>query len=114
MDKTFWSTNLLVFLGLLLDTKNQLVYIPKEKVKQALLLVRNFISNNKTTVHKIQQLCGVLNFLCRCVVPGRAFLRRTYSLVANSKLKPHHHVNITVETKHDMKIWEHFLTPNSL
>ena len=35
IDKMFWGTNLLTFLGLLLDTRNQIVCIPKEKVERA-------------------------------------------------------------------------------
>ena len=108
INKMVWGTTFLTFLGLLLDTKNQLVCVLKEKVEQAMELVVEFIGKKKITVHKIQKLCGMLNFLCRCIVPGCAFLRRTYSLVS-SKLKPHHHVSITSETKNDMKMWLHFL-----
>ena len=87
-----------------------MVCIPVEKVNRVLDLVAYFTNtkNKKATVHKVQKLCGYLNFLCRCVVPGRTFLRRTYSLVS-PKLKAHHHVKITNEVRQDMKIWEQFL-----
>ena len=109
MEKTFWATAVLTFLGLLLDTKRQVVCIPKEKIDQALMLIQEFLGKKKGTVHRIQKLCSTFNFLCRCIVPGRAFLRHTYSLTANNKLKPHHHVSITNETKEDMKMWRYFL-----
>ena len=64
--------------------------------------------NHKVTVHHIQKLCGFLNFLCRCVIPGRAFLRHTYSLVS-SKLLPHHHVKLTQEIRMDLNVWSKFL-----
>ena len=109
-EKTFWSSTLLTFLGLLFDSENQVVCIPIEKVEKAKCLVGFFTNskNKKATVHQIQKLCGVLNFLCRCIVPGRAFLRRTYALVSSS-MKPHHHVNITREIRQDMLVWANFL-----
>ena len=66
----------------------------------------------KATVKDIQQLCGFLNFLCCAIVPGRAFTRRLYhqtSIPSDSKLKLHHHIKISHETKLDLKIWEIFL-----
>ena len=109
LEKTFWSTTKLVFLGLMIDTIQQLVCIPREKVLRARLLIEEFLCKKKTTVHKIQKLCGFLNFLCRCIVPGRAFIRRIYARTAGCNLKPHHHVNITKEMKMDLKVWNIFL-----
>ena len=111
LEKTFWGTTRLTFLGLLLDTLAQVVCIPEEKVIRALDMLAHLLNPNKkkATVHQIQKLCGFLNFLCRCVVPGRAFLRRLYSTVS-SKLKPHHHIRITQEMKSDMQVWVNLLT----
>ena len=61
------------------------------------------------TVHKIQKLCGFLNFLCRVIVPGRAFTRRLYALTAGNNLKPHHHIRLKPETKLDLIVWQSFL-----
>ena len=65
--------------------------------------------HKKVTVLQIQQLTGFLNFLCKCIVPGRAFSRRLYSLASNDKLLPHHHVRITAECRMDLQIWDKFL-----
>ena len=110
MEKTFWGTKVLVFLGLLLDTEKQVVCMPVEKVNRALDLLAFFVNKNnaKVTVHQVQKLCGLLNFLCRCVVPERAFLSRIYSLVS-SKMLPHHHVRITSEIRRDVLVWKEFL-----
>ena len=51
----------------------------------------------------------VLNFLCKCVIPGRTFLRRVYSLTAGAHLKPHYHLRLTAETRMDLKVWSTFL-----
>ena len=81
LEKTFWGTTSLVFLGLLIDTLRQVVCITKEKVVKAKLMTEKLMKAKKFTLHDLQKLCGFLNFLCRCVVPGRAFLTRLYSLI---------------------------------
>ena len=113
LEKTFWGTTVLVFLGLLLDTKEQVICIPKEKVVKALNWVEFFLNkkNKKTTILQFQKLCGTLNFLCKCVMPGRAFLTRLYGATAgNPTLKQYHHIRITNENRLDLLVWRHFLT----
>ena len=108
IEKTFWGSNRLTFLGMLLDTWEQVIGLPVDKIEKAILLVRSFVSRKKATVLEFQKLCGYLNFLCRAVVPGRVFARRLYSKVS-SKLKPHHHISITRKNKLDLLVWEQFL-----
>ena len=110
LDKTFWGTTLLTFLGLLLDSERQIVCIPIDKVIKALELINHLLSkrNKKATVKQIQSLCGLLNFLCKCVILGRAFLTRLYALVS-PKLKPHHHLYLNNEARIDLDIWRKFL-----
>ena len=112
LEKTCWGTQLLTFLGLLIDTVNQRIGIPWDKLQEALQLIDFVIQkkNKKITLHQLQNLTGFLNFLCRCVVPGRTFLRRMYSLGANDKLLPHHHVRISAECRMDMLVWKRFLS----
>ena len=111
LEKTFWGTTRLTFLGLLIDTENQVVCIPVDKVKKGRTLVQNVLAKRTVTVHQLQQLCGYLNFLCKCVVPGRAFTRRLYAATAGKcgSLKSFHHINISGEVKADLKVWNIFL-----
>ena len=58
LEKTFWGTQLLTFLGFLIDTWNQLIYIPEDKHKKAIELVR-YVTNRKhkkMTLLQLQQL----------------------------------------------------------
>ena len=110
LEKTHCGTTILTFLRLLLDTERQIICIPQDKLIKASNWVNYFLNkkNKKATVKEFQKLCGILNFLCRCIVPGRAFLRRLY--LNNAKLKPHHHVKISQENKLDLLVWKEFLT----
>ena len=63
--------------------------------------------SRKVKVLEMQKLCGYLNFLCRCIVPGRVFVKRLY--ICGSQLKPHHHVKLTAENRMDLQIWKIFL-----
>ena len=85
--------------------------IPHDKIVKALSLIDKFLNkkNSKATLLEFQKLCGSLNFLCCCLVPGRAFLRRLY-ISGNAKLKQHHHVRITTEHKMDLLTWKYFLS----
>ena len=111
LDKTFYSSTCMVFLGLLIDTVAQLVMIPSEKIEKVIELLTNALAkvSGKITVKECQRICGFLNFLGRAIVPGRAFSRHLYSLTANPNLKPHHHVRLTRETKKDLCMWLSFL-----
>ena len=112
LEKTFWSTTSLTFLRMLLDSKQQIVCVPIEKIQKAFCLLDKVLNrkSRKVTVLEMQKLCGFLNFLCRCVVPGRVFLRRLYASTQSNKLKPHHHIKITEENRLDMEMWRAFLT----
>ena len=113
LKKTLWATMVIVFLGMLINTERQLVFILQEKVDKALLQIEAILGSKKrkTTVEKIQKLCGLLNFLCRAIVPGRPFLMRLYNSLAGLKaktLKSYHHVKIANDTKLDLEMWKVF------
>ena len=113
LEKTFWGTTKLTFLGMLLDTIKQVICIPMDKLIKAMNWVDFFLKkrNKKATVLEFQKLCGILNFLCRCIVPGRAFVRRLYVKTSHNGriLKPHHHIKITEENRLDLMVWKSFL-----
>ena len=110
LEKTFWASTILTFLGFLINTEDQVVSIPKEKVTRALNMINAVLNkkSGKMTLLQLQKICGYLNFLGRAIVPGRAFTRRLYSNI-NEKLKPHHHIKISSETRMDLEIWLKFL-----
>ena len=110
LEKTVWGTQLLTFLGLLIDTINRRICIPVDKLEKATNLLDMVLRkrSKKITLDELQKLTGFLNFLCKCVVPGRAFLRRLYNLGANENLLPHHHIRISAKCRMDWKFGEDF------
>ena len=114
LEKTFWGTTQLTFLGFLLDTVRQLILIPREKLSKAMNLVQHVLHkhNRKITVLQLQKLCGYLNFISRAVLPGRAFTRRLYAFI-NPKLKQYHHIRVNSEMRMDLEIWSQFLSHQS-
>ena len=111
MDKTFWGTTSLTFLGILIDTVKQMVFVPLEKIDKARIIIRQILSNTnkKVTVKELQKLCGLLNFFSRCIIPARTFTRRLYSKYSGHSLKPHYHIRVDREMRLDLTIWEQFL-----
>ena len=79
LDKMEWGTEIIVFLGILLNGNNLSLSIPLEKCDKAIQLLNLMISKRKATVKELQSLCGYLNFLCKAIFPGRPFVRRMYA-----------------------------------
>ena len=112
LEKTFWGITRLVLLGMLLDTVAQTVSIPCDKVIKGKKLIQEIMCKRKITVKQLQKICGFLNFLCRCVVPGHAFVQRLYSFTTtknSGNMKAHHHLRINQEMHDDLAMWSVFL-----
>ena len=109
-EKTFWSCTRITFLGLLIDTILQKIFIPTEKIDKALEAIEFMLTkkNKKIRMKKLQQLTGLLNFLGKSIIPGRAFTRRFYAYT-KSTMKPHHHLKIKGEIRADLEMWKTFL-----
>ena len=114
IEKTFWGSTQMTFLGFLIDTVRQIVLIPIEKLDKGKALIARVLTkrSKKLTMKELQSICGFLNFLGRCIVPGRAFTRRLYTFI-NTKLKPHHHIRINQEMRRDLEMWQMFLSNQS-
>ena len=112
MEKTYFGETKMTFLGFLIDTIARVVCIPVEKVTKAKNMI-NYVLNKKSkkiTILELQRICGFLNFIGKCIIPGRAFTRRLYSILGkNHKLKSYHHIHITREMRSDLQTWHEFV-----
>jgi len=107
-EKTVGPSTLLTFLGIELDTVRQEARLPLEKIQKCLSMSEMFLRRKKVTLEEIQYLCGLLNFSCQVVLPGRTFLRRLFELTRGLE-KPHHHVKLKRGCKDDLLVWKEFL-----
>lgn len=113
-DKTTYPSQIVVFLGFLLNSITQTVSIPLEKRFKVLTQIDNLLRTKKTTVKYLQQVTGLLNFIGRAIVPGRAFTRRLY-VKFKHPLKQYHHVRVDNEMRSDLRVWYTFLkSPDSV
>ena len=87
-EKTEWADTFIVFLGILLDGIRKLLIIPEEKRIKAIIAIQNLLMKSKATVKEIQCLTGLLNFLTKAIIPGRAFTRRLYSKIGRTSNQP--------------------------
>ena len=104
IDKTFWATTRLSFLGLLIDTVLQQVFIPVEKIDRAKYMIQDMLQKCKTTVKS-----GLLNFFSRCIIPAQVFTRRLYNMTMKFTNKPHYHITLSKDVKLDLQMWLIFL-----
>ena len=125
MDKTEWGSEMIIFLGILLDGKHLVLAVPEDKRVRATNLLTELADEDKkkATVKQLQQLCGLLNFLGKAIFPGRSFTRRMYAKFSeivningapksanDYKWKQHHHVKLDKEFKLDCTVWLRFLS----
>lgn len=110
-DKTEWATQEIIFLGLVLNTLLQVVSVSEPKRTKALDAINRILRAKKVKVLDLQRLTGLLNFLSRAVVPGRAFTRRMYAKYKS--MKQYHHVRVDRELRADCEMWEKFLNSPS-
>ena len=119
LDKTHWNTTRIVFLGLLIDTVRQMIFLPQEKIVKGHQMVQEILekSSKKITIKDLQKLTGFLNFLSRAIIPGRAFTRRLYAHGIKKNGEPllqHHHIKVNQEMHLDLEIWKIFLHHESV
>ena len=106
-DKTEGPSEVLVFLGLELDSNNMVVRIPKEKITEVIQKIKLVLGSRKTTVREMQSLIGSLNFCCRAIIVGRPFCRRLIDSICGLT-KAHYHVRISKGIRLDLQMWLRF------
>ena len=116
LEKTKWATTKITFLGMQLDGVEAQIRIPEDKRIKALNWIQFMMERKKATIKQLEQLTGLLNFIGRAIVPGRAFTRKMYAkyskLTEEKVLRKYHHISLDGEFKSDCKVWQSFLLSN--
>ena len=108
-EKTEGPVTSITFLGLEIDSVVGQVRVPEDKVSSLLEKINIILGKEKVTRRTLQSVVGSLNFVCRAVSPGRAFLRRLIEL-SSSVREQHHKIRLSSGAKEDLKAWQQFLS----
>ena len=106
--KTFPPITSLEFMGVLLDSNKMEARLPLDKLTRIKEALHEWSREKSATLKELQSLIGSLQFACRFVVPGRAFLQRIISLtkgISNSRW----HIKLNTEFRKDVPMWLAFL-----
>ena len=107
-SKTVFPSTSVELHGIQVDTVKLQISLPSDKVQDAKIAVDNMYKRRKVTLNSLQSLIGILNFACRVVVPGRAFLRRLINLTIGVK-RSDHFIRLNSEARKDLLAWKLFL-----
>ncbi len=107
-SKTVLPSTCIQFLGITLDTVLMEARLPLDKIQKLRSALNNTFKKRTIRLRDLQSLLGLLNFACRVIVPGRAFMQRLYKLTAGV-VNPRHHVTLNQEARRDLAAWKLFL-----
>ena len=107
-DKAEGPVTKIVYLGLEIDSIQQLISIPNEKLLAIRQKVEKALAASKLTLKELQSLIGSLSFVCKAVTPGRPFLRRLIDLTCGIK-RAWYKIRLSEGAKCDLKMWLIFL-----
>lgn len=99
---------MLAFLGLELDTVQQTSRLPEGKLVALCSQIQAFRGCKTATLREMQQLIGHLNFACKVIAPGRAFLCILCDVI-RGLCSPHHRTRISAGIRDDLAVWDQFL-----
>ena len=110
-SKTVLPSTCVIVFGIQIDTVNMSATIPVDKLQKAVVLIDDFLTKTHVYLYQVQKLAGLLNFMCKCVRPGRAFMRRMWDLtcLSNETNDKNVLIPLTAAAKQDMKAWKLFL-----
>ena len=72
----------LVFLGFERDTKEMVVRLPDQKLREVRDLVSHWRGKRVCTLKELESLIGKLGYAAQVVTPGKTFMRRMFELKA--------------------------------
>ena len=105
-NKSCPPTYCMTFLGLEVNTILFTLTIPASKLKEILEVLEQWEGKTMASLKDVQKLAGLLNFICRCVRPGRIYLARILNFL--QVLPPVGEVKIPTDTKRDVSWWRQF------
>ena len=84
MDKLVQPSTSAVCLGILIDSKNQTISIPPDKLQQIVHMCSSWSNKKSCTKTQFQSLLGSLLYITKCVHPARYFLNRMLQILRDN------------------------------
>ena len=106
--KTVLPSTVIVVHGIEVNSISRTAYLPADKLEEAQSRINALLRKRKATAREIRSTIGFLNFACKVIKPGRAFLRRLIALIIGVK-NLNYYIRITSEAKKDLSTWLTFL-----
>ena len=107
--KTVYPHTMITVHGIQVDSVTHLASLPPDKLNSIRTELQILLKKRSVRLRKLQSVIGLLNFACRAIRPGRAFLRRLINLTIGVK-STHHFIQINKEAKLDILTWQTFIT----
>ena len=107
--KTCLPSTIITVHGIELDTVKWEARLPADKIQKLQSSIANMRKCRYVTLQQLQSVIGLLNFVCRVISPGRAFLRRLINLTIGIS-RPAHHIRLNAEARADLAAWHCFIS----
>jgi hypothetical protein len=103
-DKIEGPSQVMVFLGVELDSTKQSVGLSEQRVADTIALIQSFLTRKKTSRKVLQSLLGKLSFVSSCLPAARPFLRSVIDLTSGPvfKAKPR---RLSADFKEELSFW---------
>ena len=104
IDKLQGPATSITYLGVNVDSAAMTLAIAPERLAYMRAHLGRWVHLRWCRRHELQSLIGLLEFLCRVVRPGRAFVQVAYRVMCSV----HHdrgHVRLSAAFRHDMRWW---------
>jgi ribonuclease HI len=107
-EKACKPSTKMIFLGIEFDTEKMQCRIPETKLIEVKKLVASWDGKKCAKKVELQSLIGSLQFVAKCVRPGRVFIGRMLQILSTLKCQ-HHKFKIKSEFRKDLSWWRRFL-----
>ena len=103
-DKIWGPAYTLTYLGIEIDSEQMVIRLPPDKLRNLKALLDDWLGKKKCTKRELLSLIGKLSFACKCVKPGRIFLRRLIRL-STSVNQLNFKIHLNKGARDDIKWW---------
>ena len=107
-EKVEGPSQTITFLGVVIDSVNDLLLLPQQKLCEFEELVKELLGKKRISLKKLQSLAGKLNWASSVVRGGRTYLRRILDMMKPLK-HSRHKLIISREMRLDLEWWSSYL-----